>query len=352
MDASIPANQSATEESMMKIALLYYMGQPGNARAFDTITLDPVIEGPVRSLRQQGLVTIKTIADGDYYVPSAAGQQYINAVRDMFDRVRDLEIFARVYLAEALPDTVCGSDGIVYDNLSDPRFFTKQFAAERPDLPTADMRIWMISYLNQKLAGNVPPISPHIAVFVQRLIDNEFESPGNLWISIRLGRVFREIDNVVKTAFPNGTILYPDVPEHTAQYWFDAGMREITKQRGSRCSACQSQLGIAETEARAQKQELANCPYCKASFSAPPAPPAPTYAEYCPNCQGGVHPHHTHCHSCNLSLNRSLAPGEIVTRIESVPYVTEHVEYYPTTVFLTPDPLYSIAAWSAFAIML
>jgi uncharacterized protein with PIN domain len=303
----------------MKIALLYYMGQPGNNRAFDTITLDPVIEGPMRSLRQQGLVTIQTVADGDCYVPSAAGKQYINAVRDMFDRVRDLEIFARVYIAEPLPETVCGNDGVVYDNVSDPRFFTKEFAAERPDLPTTDIRIWMIGYLNQKLAGNVPPISPHIAVFVQRLLDNEFESAGNLWISIRLGRIFREIDNVVQTAFPNGTNLRPDVPEHAAQYWFDAGMREITKQRGSRCSACKSPLGIAETEARSQQRELTNCPYCEASFSPPPPPVTPAYAEYCPSCQGGVHPHHTRCHHCNLSLNRSLAPGEIATRIKSVP---------------------------------
>mgnify|MGYP000337728746 CR=1 FL=1 len=66
MDASIPANQSATEESMMKIALLYYMGQPGNARAFDTITLDPVIEGPVRRTGATGPILSVYVRDPDF----------------------------------------------------------------------------------------------------------------------------------------------------------------------------------------------------------------------------------------------------------------------------------------------
>lgn len=341
---SVPKmDRPAINSAMLKIAILFHMGEPNSQQVFDSVTIDPMIEGPVRAMIRDGLVALKTGPHGDYYAPTPGGKNYINAVRDMFDRVLDLEIFTRVYMGQTLPADLVDANGAINEACHDDRLFTKEFAAAHPEFQTVDIRLWLlIDHLNVQFAPHQILICPHLIVFTQRLLDNEFASPLSLWTGLQTGHIYLEIDEIVRTAFRLDPASTPNVPEYTPAYWFEAGMRELTKRRGSHCGHpdCQRPLGIVEAERRAQKlPPLDQCPYCAASFSPPPPPPQPIYVEHCPSCQHGVQPHHRYCHSCHLKLDRSLAEGTVVTRAKTTLHTTEHTELYPTTTLVIQDPL-------------
>lgn len=336
-----------TTKTMLTIALLHRLME--NPKLFDYIEMDPALNGPARQLIREGLLTPNEAG----YTLTVRGHEYLHRVRDFFDRALNLKILANVNIGRALGPDLCDENGIVFTDKHDPRFITPDNLARLPDHErqfVVDMRIWAIEYVNELTAGTLPPISSHLVIFIQRLIDGEY---ADILTDLQLAqhsRVYRDIDEVVQTAYRIPLDLQT-AREHSVQYWFEAAMHELTKQRGSHCGnpLCQKPLGVAEAIAREQNEVLNQCPHCQAIFTPPPAP-AIVYHEFCPNCQSGIQPHHTFCPGCHSRIDRTLADGEIQTET-TTQIITEYEEYYPTVVYYSPDPLAVLATWAALAIV-
>lgn len=330
-------------ENMIHIAVLHHLTK--NPHLLDLVEMHPLLLTPARQLMAKGLLKLGL----DCYELTPGGHKHLCQLRDLFDRVLDLELLARVNVARALGPDLCGEDGVVYADKRDPRFVTAEqvsflLPTDRRNL--VDMRIWIMEMLNTVL-GDKAPISPHVIVFTQRLIDNQLPDLIALIADLNQNtrsQVFQEIDQVVQTAYrlaetPNAA------PEHTPSYWFAAAMHELVKRRGATCSQCKLPLGVYEAVEQANGAALTSCPGCQASFEPPPPLAAPTYSEQCPACSTTILPHHRFCRGCNSTIDRSLHPGEIV---DSYAYDV----YVPLPVFYTPDPFEAFAVWGALSILI
>jgi uncharacterized Zn finger protein (UPF0148 family) len=297
------------------------------------------------------------------WVLDKKGREMLTRLVGMFDQFLRFEIFSDVIIDQELPDDITDEEGGVLDHCFDPRFSQEGCKFTSLLGKAEDMRIAMMEYFVEscKREGKPLELDPHRIIFLQMLADGKFaESAADFWFNLRLGEIFKTIEEVVKTNYH-----WRDLGNDDEESWevaknvYAAGMLEQRKREGETCSACGIPLAIFEADAQANNEELLDCPDpdCAADFR--PEAGAPDAEYECPQCKADVHSGQTVCTKCGAHIDFSLPEGAVVEEtVEET--TTETVDDYYDDGFgcyygYTPcgwyDPWYPCANAMAFGLV-
>ncbi len=282
--------------------------------------------------------------------PTEKAVELRNKMVQVYDQLLKFEIFGNLNLCQDLPEDV-SEDGInVFDHCYDPRFQDPEHKACREELNTQDLRIAMISYLQNEMKNSEDwvggELSPHRLVFFQMLSDGELK--GDIWFDLKLGKFFNFVEEVVNTAYP-WTSLNDDraIASGMMKDIYTSGMLEQRKRDGCECSECGIPMAVFEMNAEGQALTICPNPDCGASFN-PPEPEGDLYE--CPNCKADVGTGDHQCRGCGAVLDFSMPEGSVVqeTVEETVEDSVWHdpcYDYVPYGYYDPYDPYYDMAAF-------
>lgn len=238
-------------ETFQHLGVIYQIEKNRGLELIDPTGYRNVMESVIHDMLIQGLIQV----EGTKYFLGQQGVQLRNKMLLALDQVRAFEVFANVKTSRDLTSNE-SQDGLqVYDDIFDPRF--------TPGTDGEDLRLCMYELFGRE-SGAVGTVNNHLIVFLQKLLDEEFLSPGNFWPNLKLGILNQEIDRIVQ----NSVTLEQLDPnnEGIASAIYTAGMIEARKRDGQVCSHCGIPLAIYEMMAKEEGRTLDRCPSCQKSY--------------------------------------------------------------------------------------
>lgn len=237
----------------IRLGIIYQIEKNRGLELIDPSGYRQVVESEIHRMLIEGFITV----EGDKYLLGANGIELRNKMLQAIDQVRPFEVFANVKTSRRLTSDE-SEDGLqVFDDIFDPRF------ADGAD--GEDLRLCMYELFGEE-SGNAGRVNLHLIVFLQKLLDEEFLSPGNFWPNLKLGILNTEIDKIVSSSV-NLLTLDPH-NEGIAGVIYTAGMIETRKRMGQVCSECSIPLAIFEMMAQEEGNVLDACPSCNADYTA------------------------------------------------------------------------------------
>jgi hypothetical protein len=238
-------------EVFQHLGVIYQIEKNRGLELIDPTGYRNVMESVIHDMLIQGLIQV----EGTRYLLGPLGVQLRNKMLQALDQIRAFEVFANVKTSRDLT-TDESQDGVqVFDDIFDPRF--------APGTDGEDLRLCMYELFGRESDAAVG-VNTHLIVFLQKLLDEEFLSPGNFWPNLKLGILNAEIDNIVQ----NSVTLDQLDPnnEGIASIIYTAGMIEQRKRLGQVCSHCNTPLAIFEMMAEEEGRTLDSCPSCQKSY--------------------------------------------------------------------------------------
>lgn len=342
------------EQEMTALSVIYRIKECGDKIPMDTTGTEySFVEPFLDIMHHRDLIEIEDKTHIWKVMPK--GEKLIRKMVEMFDHAMKFEIFHAVRLDRDLNEDEEGEDGLVLDNIYDPRF---EYNPRNHDFE--DMRLAVMTFLADQ--GNLT-LDPRRVVFLQMLINEEIKTE-TFWFDLRAGTLSREINEIIEFAY-RWTDIADDEEEaaKVMEVLYSAGMIEQRKRDGYECSGCKIPLAMFEYHAQENGEELTECPNpsCGADFSPPPPPQGEASFE-CPQCNRDVYPSQHKC-ACGAFLDFSLPEGHINTSTETVVETTEEEEYYsgafgygygydPYPYYHPFDPYYDLIAFGCLAAIL
>lgn len=313
--------------TFISIAVLHELQEHGGRISIFDEPILTLIRPYLDELRERGLVA----RVDDNFVPTAAAAPALKSIAALYARLAALNIFENVainFAPESLPFD--GTDqNIIHPACHDLRF--PMSAEELENLRAngfqfEDFRVWMIEFINLE-TGAVDGFSPHVVFFLNTLRNPATVKNERFWLDLRCDHQLNEIDRRIDAAYRWQSTWGPaDEGVRQARYWYEAGMREMTKRNGRHCGACNASLALMDLELAAQGQTLEFCPNpdCRVSFAEPPAPQF-----QCPRCQHVMSGRQRHCPSCSVRFDHRLSAGAIEERVTTIDLPVAPMAYQP-----------------------
>jgi ssDNA-binding Zn-finger/Zn-ribbon topoisomerase 1 len=311
------------KKEMIWLAIVYRIAECHEAIPMNTQgTRFEFVDGELTEMLAKDLIDISK--DSQTWMLAKKGREMLTRLVGMFDQFLRFEIFNCVVINEDLPPEAVDEEGEVLGQCFDPRF------SEDPKCEKGeDLRIAMMEYFVEscKRDGKELELDPHRIIFLQMLADGKFAANAeDFWFNLRLGEIFKEIEEIVESNYH-----WQDLGEGDEESWevaaaiYTAGMLEQRKREGQTCSICGTPLAIFEANAKADGEELTECPNpdCGADFG--------THfsgnAEYeCPACGADIHQNQHSCTNCGARIDFSLPEGSVEESIETT--TVEYEDYY------------------------
>ena len=238
-------------ETLQHLGVIYQVEKNRGLELIDPTGYRNVMEPVIQDMLTKGLIQV----EGTKYLLGHEGVRLRNKMLQALDQVRAFEVFANVKTFRNLTSEE-SEDGLqVYDDIFDPRF--------TPGTNGADLRLCMYELFARE-SGVIWAVNNHLIVFLQKLLDEEFLSPGNFWPNLKLGILSDEIDRIAQHSVTLDH-LDPD-NEGIASAIYTAGMIEARKRGGQVCSHCGIPLAIFEMIAKEEGRTLDSCPSCQKSY--------------------------------------------------------------------------------------
>ena len=283
---------------------------------------------------------LKTSTDRQFYVVGTKGRELLTKLVGMFDQATRFEIFNSVLLDAEMPTDILDEEGSVLDHCHDTRFNVQSTGTE-------DLRIAMMEFsveFAKREKNKDIDFDPRKIVFLQLMAEGEIaKGTQPFWFDLKLGNVFDKIQTLSDNAY-RWKDLGSDEEEswNLAQQVYTAGMLEQRKLDGAHCSLCGIPLAIFEAHAKADNEELLDCPNpeCDGDFRDPTQMGLSGDVEYeCPACGGDIRTGQTTCYRCGAHVDFSLPEGSVVEEtIEETTTTTE--TYYEDSFYGSPGCYY------------
>jgi hypothetical protein len=238
----------------IRLSIVYQIEKNRGLDLIDTSGYRGVVEPEIHQMLIEGYIAV----DGDRYLLAHEGVKLRNKMLQALDQVRPFEVFANVRTDCELSPHESGDGVQVFDDVFDPRF--------RAGTDGEDLRLCMYELFGAE-AGKEGKVNLHLIVFLQKLLDEEFLSPGNFWPNLKLGILNAEIDKIIASSVSLESLAPDD--EDIAGVIYTTGMIEARKRAGQTCSRCGIPLAIFEMMAEEEGRTLDCCPGCQASYLAP-----------------------------------------------------------------------------------
>lgn len=213
----------------------------------------------------------------------------------------------------------------------------------------------MIMFLSNQMNDQLPErIDPHWIVFLQKLAKGELKKTSNIWIDLKLGRVWTQVDDIVKSAY-QWQKSGKDKTEAVAvmKIIYAAGMMEKRKREGLQCGGCGIPLAIFQDIERENGSELTACPNPECTVALRKPTPEETAFE-CPKCGEGIRRRQKTCYGCGARVDFSLPAGtiteelneETTEEIVDVPVFRYAYGYVPYGCYDPWEPYTDLAAFA------
>ncbi len=309
---------SGWRQEMTWVTILYHMAEKKMKISANAAgRLSPAMRDELQAMDQAFLIN-NTDNDSDYWV-TKDGKADLKKIVQMFDHVRHFEVFGAVDLGCKLDPEIIHPEypELVKDEYYDPRFNGELNAAG-----VEDCRLAMITYYSTLTQKEQPTeLDPRRVVFIQKLVDDEFQKASNdFWTNLLNGTFFDKVEEIVNSAYRWQDLgVNEEKALFAASMLYKAGMIEDKKCQGNKCSNCEMPLAMYELEG-----ELHVCPRCQNHFDGPP-PEAAREEDVCPSCETIIPPRARQCPGCGANIDRSLAAGTVQTDTIVTEEVVEEV---------------------------
>lgn len=257
---------NAWRKEMLDTLILYRLKFGNEKIPVDTTRTNyAFIERDLNELFNADFIAMSS--DDQYWQTASKGEEVLSKLRAMIAHAQAFEIFSDVDPFNEQPEESMhlAHVGQVRDDLFDFRF-KNQLSPESEDF--WDLRIAMMSHL-AKMSGQ--EFDPHRLVFVQKMMDGEFNSPPDqFWADLKLGKFFQEVEEVVTGAAKAEQLFKPEEVREVMDGIYTAGMLEAQKRAGDQCGNddCGAALALYEQRAKQRGRTLDECPICGRDFTA------------------------------------------------------------------------------------
>lgn len=311
------------QDELIKATILYRLGECKETIPTATSsTRFSAIDDELTWLFQKSY--INATPDDKYYIIDKKGQESMAKLVGMYDQFLKFDVFSTVNFDAVLTpedgEEVDGQVDNVFDDLFDPRYKGGEY----------DMRPAMMAYAVEaaKREGETMEELNVLRIgFLAKLANKELSPTNDLfWAELKAGVVFTEIEEAV-SSLRTWQSLDDDEEEafKIAEMIYINGMLEARKREGAKCGSCGIPLAIHEANAKADEEELLDCPSCGADFREPPEPEEDDYE--CPSCGATIKEGQSSCHGCGARVDFSLPAGTVETETVEETVVEESFCY-------------------------
>jgi hypothetical protein len=317
----------------VRLGVIYQVEKSQGIPVIDLTGYRDLLEPEIRRMVTEGFLAI----EGEKYLLGIKGVELRNRMLQALDQVRPFEIFANVRLDLQLTSDQSPDEIHVYDDIHDPRF--------REGTDGEDLRLCMYELFGRE--AELGEINFLLIVFLQKLLDDEFTSPGNFWPNLKLGQFEKEAQKIIETS-----VTLQDIDpknEGIAAAVYTAGTIEYMKKMGTSCSYCKTPLAILDKVATDEGRSLDSCPKCKRHFVEGAKTGQDIQHYECPACGGTVYPGDAVCSSCGAIVDFTEPPGSVRREVVHSTVVVNDW-YEPATYYY--DPFDVAFNTLAFAILL